>query len=140
MKETDNYDVTIIGGGLAGLALSIQLARKGYKVALFEKEQYPFHKVCGEYISMESWAFIESLGVPLSQMNLPFINKLIVTAPNGNSLQHHLPLGGFGISRYCLDNKLKNISENLEFGQKRSEKDEMPNTVIHLGCASGGSP
>ncbi|MBC7511814.1 MAG: FAD-dependent oxidoreductase, partial [Ferruginibacter sp.] len=54
MNDTQQYDITIIGGGLAGLALAIQLVKKGYSVALFEKEQYPFHKVCGEYISLES--------------------------------------------------------------------------------------
>ena len=108
--EPSEYDVSIIGGGLAGLALSIQLSGNGYKVALFEKEQYPFHKVCGEYISLESWAFLESLGLPLQEMNLPIIKKLIVSSPDGNYLQQNLPLGGFGISRYTLDNDLKNIA------------------------------
>ena len=70
--------IVVIGGGLAGLSLSIQLAKAGYKVVLFEKEKYPFHKVCGEYISLESWNFIEQLGLPLSNMNLPIIKKLIV--------------------------------------------------------------
>ena len=110
MNNPATYDVAIIGGGLAGLALSIQLANKGYSVALFEKEQYPFHKVCGEYISMESWDFIEGLGLPLSQMNLPKIDKLIVSSPNGTCLHHQLPLGGFGISRYTIDNELKKIA------------------------------
>jgi flavin-dependent dehydrogenase len=49
---------------------------------------------------------LEELGVPLSQMNLPVIKKLIVTAPNGNKLQQDLPLGGFGISRFKLDHLL----------------------------------
>jgi flavin-dependent dehydrogenase len=111
MTETTQYDVTIIGGGLAGLALSIQLAAKKYSVALFEKEEYPFHKVCGEYISLESWDFIERLGLPLSAMQLPVIKKLIVSSPNGNALQHQLPLGGFGISRYVIDFELKKIAE-----------------------------
>jgi menaquinone-9 beta-reductase len=110
MSDTKQYDVAIIGGGLAGLALSIQLSRLGHSVALFEKEAYPFHKVCGEYISMESWDFLESLGLPLSSMNLPVIKKLIVSAPNGNTLKATLPLGGFGISRYQIDNDLKNIA------------------------------
>ena len=110
MNEVQQYDVTIIGGGLAGLALSIQLGKLGYRVALFEKEAYPFHKVCGEYISMESWDFIESLGLPLSSMNLPIIKNLVVTAPNGTALQEILPLGGFGISRYTLDALLKDIA------------------------------
>jgi flavin-dependent dehydrogenase len=105
-------DVAIVGGGLAGLSLSIQLAKKGYNVILFEKEQYPFHKVCGEYISMESWGFIQSLGVDLDQLNVARINHLQVSAPNGKLIEHPLPLGGFGISRYLLDNTLVQIARN----------------------------
>src|SRR5687768_11738942 len=105
------YDVAIIGGGLAGLSLSIQLAKEGCSVVLFEKEKYPFHKVCGEYISLESWNFIEQLGLPLSQMNLPIIKKLIVSAPNGKKIESDLDPGGFGISRYILDYDLSQIAK-----------------------------
>lgn len=112
MKEnTTKYDVAIIGGGLSGLALSIQLARKNYTVILFEKEKYPFHKVCGEYISMESWNFLESLGLPLSTLGLPKIDTLNLTAPNGKSFTTKLPLGGFGISRYKIDNLLSALAK-----------------------------
>ena len=110
MSDAVLYDTAIIGGGLAGLCLSIQLAKKGTRVILFEKETYPFHKVCGEYISMESWPFLQRLGLPLQQMNLPMIKNLLVTAPDGTALQHVLPLGGFGISRYTLDAMLKEIA------------------------------
>src|SRR5881392_3358886 len=111
LQEVEGYDVGIIGGGLAGLALSIQSARAGYRTILFEKEKYPFHKVCGEYISLESWNFLEELGVPLSQMNLPIIRRLVVTAPNGKELEQDLPLGGFGISRFKLDAMLAEIAK-----------------------------
>jgi flavin-dependent dehydrogenase len=104
------HDVIIAGGGLAGLGLSIQLVRAGYRVALFEKEKYPFHKVCGEYVSLESWNFLEELGLPLSDWNLPVIRTLLMSAPNGRSLEHELPLGGFGISRYRLDAALADIA------------------------------
>jgi len=104
------YDLAIVGGGLAGLALAIQSARAGYQTVLFEKEKYPFHKVCGEYVSLESWDFLEELGVPLSQMNLPIIKRLLVTAANGKQLEQDLPLGGFGISRYKLDAMLAGIA------------------------------
>jgi len=105
-------DVAIVGGGLAGLSLSIQLVKKGYSVILFEKETYPFHKVCGEYISMESWDFIQSLGVDLNELNVSHINQLQVSAPNGKLIQHILPLGGFGISRYLLDDTLAQIARS----------------------------
>ena len=54
------FDAIIIGGGLAGLSLAIQLAQLKRSVLLLEKNKYPFHRVCGEYISMESWDFLES--------------------------------------------------------------------------------
>ena len=53
--DDKNFDCAIIGGGLAGLTLAVQLADAGYSVVMFEKGKYPFHKVCGEYISMESY-------------------------------------------------------------------------------------
>jgi flavin-dependent dehydrogenase len=111
--ENSKYDIAIIGGGLAGLALSIQLAKAGYSVVLFEKEKYPFHKVCGEYISLESWNFLEEHGIPLSDWNLPIIKRLFVSAPNGKYLKHDLPLGGFGISRYKLDAALADIARSV---------------------------
>jgi flavin-dependent dehydrogenase len=110
--DKEPYDVTIAGGGLAGLALSIQLARAGYSVILLEKERYPYHKVCGEYVSLESWNFLEELGLPLSDWNLPVIRRLLLSAPNGNSIGHELPLGGFGISRYKLDSALAEIARS----------------------------
>ena len=100
------FDCIIIGGGLGGLTLSIQLVNKGYKVALLEKETYPFHKVCGEYISMESWNYLINCGIKLPDLNLPRLEKLKVSAPNGNFITHQLNPGGFGISRYKLDNLL----------------------------------
>src|SRR5438552_15778343 len=102
MNEDKLYDVAIIGGGLAGLALGIQCAKAGYETILFEKEKYPFHKVCGEYISFESWNFLEDFGVPLSQMNLSVLRRLLVTAPYGKELQRDMLLGGLGISSYIF--------------------------------------
>jgi menaquinone-9 beta-reductase len=76
-----------------------------------EKEQYPFHRVCGEYISLESWDFLKSLGLSLDEMNVAAINQLQVSAVNGKLLDQELPLGGFGISRYVLDHALAIIAK-----------------------------
>ncbi len=112
MTNTQTYNAALIGGGLAGLSLAIQLADAGHSVILFEKENYPFHRVCGEYISLESWNFLEELGMPLSDLHLPVIRKLIISAPNGKKIRHNLPLGGFGISRYLLDSRLAEIARH----------------------------
>lgn len=110
------YDIGVVGGGLGGLTLAIQAAKQGFSVILFEKEHYPFHKVCGEYISNESWDFLERCGVPLSSWNLPKISKLTVSDKYGVPYNFKLPLGGFGVSRYKLDNALYQLA--LELGVK----------------------
>jgi len=111
LAENLTYDLAIVGGGLAGLALSIQIANAGHKVILFEKEQYPFHRVCGEYISLESWDFLQQLGVDLNALNVSIIKQLQVSAVNGRLFKQQLPLGGFGISRYLLDHTLAGIAK-----------------------------
>ncbi len=112
MSSSDSkYDVVIVGGGLAGLAAAILLAKQQHKVLLLEKENYPRHKVCGEYISMESKPFLLSLGVPLDYMHLPVISKLQVTDARGNEVNASLPQGGFGISRFKLDALLADLAQ-----------------------------
>jgi menaquinone-9 beta-reductase len=106
------YDIAIVGGGLAGLCLAIQAGKAGHNVVLFEKNNYPYHKVCGEYISNESWQFLETLGVPLQDYALPVINTLKVSSPSGQMLQAPLAQGGFGISRYKLDAALCALARN----------------------------
>ncbi|HEX8505720.1 MAG TPA: FAD-dependent oxidoreductase, partial [Hymenobacter sp.] len=100
------YDCAIIGGGVAGLTLALQLAQAGRKVVLFEKEKYPFHRVCGEYISMENYDFLCRIGLPLAEMDLPKMTRFTVSSPTGEALHHPLDIGGLGITRYVLDQLL----------------------------------
>ena len=111
MQDDITYDLAIAGGGLAGLALSIQIVKAGYKVILFEKENYPFHKVCGEYISLESWDFLQGLGIDLPSLNVSHIKRLQVSGIKGIFFEQPLQLGGFGISRYKLDHTLAQIAK-----------------------------
>ena len=111
MNSSNTYDVVIAGGGIAGLSLAILLGRQHYKVLVLEKESYPKHKVCGEYVSMESKPFLESLGLAIDEMKLPVINKLQVTDARGNKVNADLPQGGFGISRYKLDAALAELAQ-----------------------------
>ena len=114
MNHEADYDCAIIGGGVAGLALAILLARDDKKVILFEKESYPFHKVCGEYISNESVNFIGRLGVDLSDYAATQIDSLLLSSASGISVKRNLSIGGMGLSRYKLDNLL--YQKALEVG------------------------
>lgn len=103
-------DVIIIGGGLAGLASAIHLSKKGLRVAVMEKSTYPRHKVCGEYISNEILPYLKWLGADIPKLQPANITNFIFTAGNGRMAKARLPLGGFGLSRYVLEEYLSQIA------------------------------
>ncbi len=99
-------EITIIGGGLAGLVNAILLARSGLQVQLIEKKHYPFHKVCGEYISNEVLPFLQEYGLYPEALQPSPIRTFMLSSVSGRSRVMPLDLGGFGISRYALDHFL----------------------------------
>lgn len=101
-----DLEIIIIGGGLAGLTAGIHLSRKGLRVIIIEKNEFPKHKVCGEYISNEVIPYLEWLDLKIEDLKPTYINKLQFSSIKGTLINTNLPLGGFGISRYELDNYL----------------------------------
>ncbi|WP_396149261.1 NAD(P)/FAD-dependent oxidoreductase [Flavobacterium sp.] len=101
-----NPQIAIIGGGLAGLTAAIHLCKAGKSVVLFEKNTYPKHKVCGEFISNEVLPYFEELGLNIESLQPTHIHKTLISIISGKSISANLPLGGFGISRFKLDNYL----------------------------------
>ena len=73
--------VIVIGGGLGGLISSILLVRGGYHVTLIEEKKYPFHRVCGEYISNEVIPFLKRNGLYPGELSPCSISKFHLTSP-----------------------------------------------------------
>ncbi|MFV5703373.1 NAD(P)/FAD-dependent oxidoreductase [Flavobacterium sp. XS2P12] len=101
-----NKEVLIIGGGLAGLTAAIHLSKIGFQVIVIEKNEFPKHKVCGEYISNEVLPYLNWLDLKIANLYPATITKLEFSTVNGKTIKSTLPLGGFGISRYTLDEYL----------------------------------
>ena len=102
-EKRDIYDVIIAGGGIGGLINANLLASKGWQVMLFEKKSYPFHRVCGEYVSNEVAYFLKKIGCYPEELYPAQITRFQLTSTNGQSAEMPLDLGGFGISRYSFD-------------------------------------
>jgi menaquinone-9 beta-reductase len=110
-------DVLIIGGGLAGLVNAILINRAGLKVTLAERHHYPFHRVCGEYVSLEVLPFLQANGLFPGHLDPPYIRRFLLTSTRGRTAEALLDQGGFGLSRYAFDNHLYRIAlqEGVQF-------------------------
>ncbi|GHC50394.1 NAD(P)/FAD-dependent oxidoreductase [Ulvibacter litoralis] len=115
MTQTNTYDVLIVGGGLAGLSCALHLSKHDCKVLLIEKQSYPHHKVCGEYVSNEVLPYLNSLEIDPFQFGAKKITNFEISSKTGTLLSTKLPLGGFGMSRFALDNLLyEAVSSNID--------------------------
>ena len=93
MKYNLTYDVAIIGGGLAGLTSALHLSKCNKRVLLIEKNEYPKHKVCGEYISNEVLPYLNSLGIDPVKEGAKEIDQLELSTVKSKTIRGELPLG-----------------------------------------------
>jgi len=131
--------VIIIGGGLSGLTAAIHLCRQGRQVTLIEKQEFPKHKVCGEYVSNEVMPYLESLGISFDEIGTVAIRRASFSTADGNEIHCSLPLGGIGISRYALDHLLYREALRLgcEIFQDTVSNVVFDNDIFHLQMNSG---
>ena len=117
---------------MAGLTAAIACAGSGREVLVFEKNAYPNHKVCGEYLSNEIIPYLNSMGISLPTK--VEINQLQLSNLHGEELQVRLPLGGVGISRYALDYHLfkKAKERGVQFMFSRIIRLSYDKGIFHL--------
>ena len=80
--------ILIVGAGPAGTSAAIRLKQKGFQVKLIEREKFPRHKLCGEFISPECFVHFKQLGVldEMLSQNGERISETIFYAQNGKSV------------------------------------------------------
>jgi flavin-dependent dehydrogenase len=123
MNSSVKYDVIIVGGGLAGLTCALHLSKHDINILLIEKNEYPHHKVCGEYVSNEVMPYLRSLDVDPFEQGAVEISKFEISDKDGKKLTSELPLGGFGISRYAFDQLLyKKVKDRIDVAFDTAEK------------------
>ncbi len=113
-SKTINKQILIVGGGVAGASLAIRLAKKGLEVLVVEKDKFPRHKLCGEFVSPECLLHFESLGVldSMQEIEGESIRETRFFSENGNGVSvpsewfYNGEQGALGISRSEMDFRL----------------------------------
>lgn len=103
-------DVLVVGGGLAGAAAALDLARGGVAVHLLERARTAHHKVCGEFVSGEVIRDLERLGVDLPALGAVPIDRVRLVA-RGRMAEAPLPFAATGVSRAVLDDALLDMAQ-----------------------------
>src|SRR5438105_3108261 len=106
------YDLAIAGAGLAGASLALRMARAGARVVVLDAGQFPRDKLCGEFLSPESWGVLERLGVSEAVEGTGYqaIRRVRLSTPRGQVLEARMSgpddRPGIGLSRSLLDDLL----------------------------------
>src|ERR1700744_3767008 len=108
-------EILILGGGVAGCAASIALARKGRNVTLIEREATSRHKVCGEFLSGEALEDLHTLGINVRSLGAVPIDYVRLAAAR-RAAEAPLPFSAASLTRKALDTAL--IAEAIAAGVK----------------------
>lgn len=98
-------DTIILGGGPAGAATAIALARGGARPLLIERAARPTEKVCGEFLAADAATLLGSLGVDLARLGAVQIRRCILGAGRQRA-EFDLPFTAWGLPRAKLDGAL----------------------------------
>jgi flavin-dependent dehydrogenase len=104
-------DTVIVGGGPAGSATACGLAALGRDVVLIERTAKPHHKVCGEFLSVETQTQLQRLGVDPSALGAVPIEQVAVYS-SSRGVSSALPFRALSLSRYRLDDALLRCAQN----------------------------
>ncbi len=114
MSDPQTPHVIVIGGGPAGTTVATLIAQQGYRVTLFERENFPRYHI-GESLIPETYWVLKRLGMLEKMKSSHFVKKY--------SVQFVSPTGKHSAPFYFHDNNPHECSQTWQI--RRSEFDVM---------------
>ena len=105
LPSASNWEVVVIGAGVAGALAALHCVRAGFETLLIDKQLFPRHKVCGCCLNAKAWRSLENAGVAeeLSQS----ANSILTTRFHIRGRQATVKVTGMqAVSRSKLDSLL----------------------------------
>jgi flavin-dependent dehydrogenase len=135
--------IEIIGGGLAGLALGLGLARAGVAVTIHEAGGYPRHRVCGEFITGLDASTIARLGLAAILRGALRHREVAWFIDETPARIQQLPSPALGVSRHLLDARLAEAfvaaGGILRTGHRVTDLTPAPGRIFATGRRRGGN-
>jgi flavin-dependent dehydrogenase len=105
-----DVETAIIGGGPAGAAAAIALARGGRQALLLERDAAPREAVCGEFLGPDAAAALARLGLDLPALGAVVLRRLLLGAGRQQAALD-LPFPAWALPRRVLDGVLREAAQ-----------------------------
>jgi geranylgeranyl reductase family protein len=124
-------DIAVVGGGPAGAAAAITLARAGRDVVLVDKATFPRDKICGDGLTAGALRLLESLGLdPATVPSWQPVHDVVVSSPSHHEVTFPLPRG---------DGLYAAVARRTELDAALLDVVRAAGVRVHEGCAVTGA-
>ncbi|MER7167497.1 geranylgeranyl reductase family protein [Micromonospora sp. NPDC000207] len=100
------FDLVVVGAGPAGAAAALAARRRGARVLLLDRADFPRDKACGDGIAAHALDVLDQLGVTGAVDGYAPLPALRMIAPGGGSVARSLPRPAYTVPREVFDARL----------------------------------